>query len=104
LQIEEASRVMVCTVSLYEIGQKVRLGRWPDMDTLRQNALANDTQSGIEQIAVSGEIALQASRLDWDNRDPFDRLIAACARAMKAELVSRDAAFDAIADLGRLWG
>jgi PIN domain nuclease of toxin-antitoxin system len=40
--------------------------------------------------------------MDWDHRDPFDRLVAATAEITGAQLVSRDAAFDVL-PIRRVW-
>jgi PIN domain nuclease of toxin-antitoxin system len=39
---------------------------------------------------LSPEICLKASLMDWEHRDPFDRLILATAEIMQVPLVSKD--------------
>jgi len=41
--------------------------------------------------------------LDWDHRDPFDRMIAVVARQEDLLLISADAAFDGLG-VEHLWG
>ena len=43
-----------------------------------------------------------AAHLDWDHRNPWDRLLAAQARLENCALVSVDAVFDAIG-VNRQW-
>lgn len=100
--IEAADRVALSAVSLYEIGQKVRLGKWPAMAPFAAGLLDRALADGFDLIPLAPAAALDAALMDWDHRDPFDRLIAAAARAEDLPLVSPDAAFDAVG-AGRIW-
>lgn len=46
--------------------------------------------SGLTEIEVDGEIGILSNELDWDHRDPVDRLIVATALAYDLTLVSAD--------------
>ena len=101
--IVAADLVMVPTVSIYEIGQKVRLRKWPGMSVAKLNDLIADARGKFEFVATSMPIALRASLIEWDHRDPFDRIIAATALEERAALVSRDGVFEGVGGLQRLW-
>ncbi|MEL6466551.1 MAG: type II toxin-antitoxin system VapC family toxin [Pseudomonadota bacterium] len=92
----DATRLSVSAISFYEIGQKVRLGKWPEMSahvqTLEDRALAD----GYDLVPVTAKTALVAAMLDWTHRDPFDRMIAAIAQHDQLPILSSDAAFDDI--------
>ena len=94
--------VLVPAIAFYEIGQKVRIGKWPEMapyiDGLEQRA----RDDGYEVVALTAAVSLQAALLDWPHRDPFDRMIAAVALHEKVPVVSPDAAFDQLG-LERIW-
>lgn len=105
--IEAADSVFVSPIAVFEIGQKVRIGKWPEMEPYVE---------GIEQIFLGrgGAFApltpatcLAASLLDWDHRDPFDRLMAATAIELGVPLISTDTHFDSLPPRkgwqGRLW-
>lgn len=103
--IREADAVQVSPISFFEIGQKVRIGKWPEMapyaESLPQQLRA---QGGL--IAPLGpEICLRAGLMDWIHRDPFDRVLAATAEHSGIPLISMDAVFDTtgIAALRRIW-
>jgi PIN domain nuclease of toxin-antitoxin system len=97
-----ADQVLVASVSFYEIAQKVRLGKWPEMadevDRLEHVA----EERGVRVIDLSADLAQKAGLLDWPHRDPFDRIIAATALAMDLTLISADAVFDTL-PLTRIW-
>ncbi|WP_370312042.1 type II toxin-antitoxin system VapC family toxin [Sagittula sp.] len=97
-----ASRVALSVISLYEIGQKVQLGKWPEMDAFAPGLAVQAQNDGIDLLPLSPAAALQAALLDWDHRDPFDRMIACVARAEGLDLVSSDTAFDELT-LRRIW-
>ncbi len=91
--IERSPRVAVSAISVYEMAWLVKHGRielpMPINDWL---ALVR-AQSGIEEIAITGDIAALAVNLPDHHKDPHDRLIIATALTQRATLLSRDAAF-----------
>jgi len=96
----------VSAASLYEIAYKGGRGKWPEVEDLLaldlEAALAND---GIDVIPVSGAIMQRAGTLDWNHRDPFDRMIVVTALDRGAALVSKDATLDTVDDpaFRRVW-
>lgn len=92
--------VWASVVSGYEIGLKVRRG-------LMTTPMAREfppflEKAGIPALTLDMSHMNAGALLDWDHRDPWDRLLAAQARLEGCTLVSRDEAFDAIG-LDRLW-
>ncbi len=100
--IQGCSRVLMSSVSIYEIGQKVRLGKWPAMEPYLQEIETIAVNDGIEVLPLTSGLALRAAMLDWDHRDPFDRMIAAVAIQEQVAVVSSDAAFEAVG-VERVW-
>jgi PIN domain nuclease of toxin-antitoxin system len=98
----EATRVAVSAISFYEIGQKVRLGRWPEMQPHVAGLAARARDDGYDVLPLTPAAALESSLMDWPHRDPFDRMIATVARHEGLALVSSDAAFDAL-PIARVW-
>lgn len=97
-----ASRVSLSVISLYEIGQKVRLGKWPGMEAHVAGLESRAREDGYDLVPLTPAAALEASMLDWSHRDPFDRLIATVARHEDMAIASSDAAFDEL-QLTRYW-
>ena len=101
--IARADAVFVSPMSFYEIGQKVRLEKWPEMATHldRLEDLLRD--NGGLSAPLTPEICLAASTMDWPHRDPFDRIIAATAEILGLALVTRDAVFATRPGLRTIW-
>ena len=105
--IEDAETVAISAISLYEIGQKVRLGKWREMEPHMLKLADFAVQQGGHLLPVSPKASLAAAALDWAHRDPFDRFIAATALVDGLTLVSADAVFDQLKAFdnwpGRVW-
>lgn len=101
--IMSADAVHVSPISFFEIGQKVRLGKWPEMVPFADRLQSLLADQGGLTAALTAEICLAASLDDWPHGDPFDRIIAASAQILGLTLVSRDAAFSARPGLRVVW-
>ena len=101
--ILQAESVYVSPISFYEIGQKVRFGKWPQMETYVTQLQSLLQRQGGMVSTLSSEICLRAATLEWTHRDPFDRLLAATAQDQGIPIVSADVAFDSVAGVTRLW-
>jgi PIN domain nuclease of toxin-antitoxin system len=101
--IEAADGVFVSPITLFEICQKVRIGKWPEM-AVHVHRLQDllDAQS-IILAPLSADIAIEAGLLDWPHRDPFDRMLAATAVMMGMDLISADTNFDTYPEVRRVW-
>ena len=100
-RIKSASTVLVSPISFYEIAQKVRLGKWPQMAPLVDSLPKLLSDQGGKIARLEPEIALRAGLMDWAHRDPFDRVLAATALYFKLSIVSADLVFDKT--VARLW-
>ena len=101
--IAEADKVAVSPISIFEIAQKVRLGKWPEMIGFEVEIPALLDLQGTLIVALTPRIALRAGLLDWPHRDPFDRMLAATALVAGMALISADTVFDAVPGLRRIW-
>lgn len=88
-----ADAVHVSPISFFEIGQKVRIGKWPEMAGLAADLPDILRRQGGLVAPLTPDIAITASLWNWDHRDPFDRLIAATAQFMGCPLISKDPVF-----------
>lgn len=105
--MEQAETVSISAISLFEIGQKVRLGKWPEMRPFLSRLIVLADRQGGRLVELSAEASLLAATLEWTHRDPFDRIIGATAITRGLTLISADTAFDALAAEpkwpGRVW-
>jgi PIN domain nuclease of toxin-antitoxin system len=101
--IRSAPSVFVSPVSLYEIAQKVRIGKWPAMAPLMPELLDLPERQNIRAAPLTAAICLHAAARDWPHRDPFDRLIASTAELESMPLVTRDPCFDALRAVAKIW-
>ena len=99
--INAADRVMVSPISFFEIAQKVRLGKWPEMEAFIETLPALLQEQGGTIADLDTEICAAAGMMAWLHRDPFDRLLAATALRRAIPLVSADTVFDGLAP--RVW-
>lgn len=98
-----ADAVHVSPISFFEIGQKVRAGKWPGM-VAHAPRLAEILRGQGGMVApLTPEICLHAALRDWAHRDPFDRLIASTAELSGLALVSRDPVFRDLGTLALRW-
>ncbi|MEJ6390900.1 type II toxin-antitoxin system VapC family toxin [Gymnodinialimonas ulvae] len=94
MALSEGDTVFVSAISFYEIAQKSRLGKWPDVDDIVPHLVASANTGNIGVLPITADLALNAANLDWAHRDPFDRIIAATALSENMTCVSSDRAFD----------
>lgn len=100
-QVKVAPRAAVSAVSVYEIAQKIHRNSWPGMtNELLGQMIAHQ---GIEILSMEAQTFRAAALLDWEHRDPFDRMIAATALEHDLAIISKDLAFDAFAPVTRIW-
>ena len=90
----ETEAVYVSPISFFEIAQKVRLGKWPEMDDLIDELPSLLADQGGLVAGLTPDVAVAAGTLDWAHRDPFDRLLAATSLGSGIPLLSADVVFD----------
>lgn len=94
--VRQAKAVFISAVSIYEIGQKVRIGKWPVMERFVAHLPNKILEDGGRIAELTPEICLTAAMLNWTHRDPFDRMLAATALHYRLTLISADTAFDGL--------
>ena len=104
--LAEADSRCVSAASLYEIALKGSLGKWPEVSDLVVLDLNKKLEEeGFDVLPASGSIMHHAGGMDWNHRDPFDRIIVATALEYDLELVSKDQTLDGVPydGLRRVW-
>ena len=98
-----SSRLMVSAVSAWEITTKHRLGKLPQADVLLGAYAQHLDRFGAIRLSVTEDHALLAGRLDWNHRDPFDRMLAAQAMIESLVIITGDPAFTGCPGVPTLW-
>lgn len=94
LMVDPSNTRTLSAASAWEMSIKAGSGRWahvvPMLDDLDE--ALHDLQT--EQLPIDIPAAVAAGRLDWDHRDPFDRMLAAQTALGGYALLTVDRAFD----------
>ncbi len=88
--ITESPRIGISAMSCVEVAWLVAAGRLAfdrDPHTWMEQALSRPR---VELIPITPAIAVAAAELEWEHRDPADRLIVACALKSNARLATKD--------------
>ena len=85
-----STNVWVTAASAWEIGIKTRLGRLDGEILLSAWSDVIADMSTVE-LPIDSADAILASRLPWEHRDPFDRVIVAQALRRNLTIATRDA-------------
>jgi len=98
----EGNELLISAASAWEIATKVRIGRFPEAETLERNLMEFATAAGYRFLAISFENALRSGRLAGNHADPFDRMMAAQALDLDIEIISNDTKLDQFG-VRRVW-
>ena len=91
--IEARSEIIyVSAVSGWEIGIKVKLGKWPEAAVLLPGLSEKVRGEGFQTLDLTIDQAERAGQLELIHKDPFDRLLAAQSLALGLPIASVDLA------------
>jgi len=87
---DPSTEIMVSAASAWEIAIKTRLGRLDGEPLLSawSDVIADMTAT---DLAIDAGDAILATRLPWENKDPFDRVLVAQAARRNLTLATSDA-------------
>jgi len=88
--IEEADRLVISSISVWEIGLKVKRGKLTLPLSMADYADRLEQVDRLEILPVDTRNWLENLALNWDHRDPADRTIVATARLLGCPLVASD--------------
>ena len=84
---DPARIVWFTSASAWELSIKIRSGKLRvDVDRLIRGLVG----SGVRLLGIGVDDAITAGSLDWEHRDPFDRMIVAQAIRNNLTVVTRD--------------
>ncbi len=82
--------MLVSSISIWEIALKVKRGTLQIPLSIEQYVAKLQRAAQLEILPVDTTTWLESVALDWEHRDPADRVIVALARQLKLPLVSND--------------
>lgn len=88
-------RVQVSPITVFEITQKVSLGKLPPLPIGTLSFSAWLAQEGYEPAPLTWQETEGANHLPWHHKDPFDRLLIATALRHDGVVVTCDSVFTA---------
>ena len=88
-----AHRILVSSVSAWEIATKYRIGKLPEARQIVEEYSQILHQSKFIELSITSAHALRAGSLPISHRDPFDRMIMAQAELENLPVITYDAAF-----------
>lgn len=87
---DPANTVAVSAASAWEVGIKHQAGRWPEAAPLLARWDTLTAEAGFDPLPITAAHGRHAAMLDWDHRDPFDRMLVAQAEIEGFQLATAD--------------
>lgn len=97
------NEIFVSVATAWEIATKWRIGKLPGAETIVRGFAAHARSLDAKILPVLADHALLGGTLEWDHRDPFDRLLAAQAQLEACTLLTADEAFSALNGVRTSW-
>jgi PIN domain nuclease of toxin-antitoxin system len=88
--IDAADRLMLIAISVWEIALKVKRARLEMKMPLDEFLLGLQKLERLEILSVDAEVWVKSVLLEWDHRDPADRVIVSTAALLNCPLVTSD--------------
>jgi len=88
--VDPSNTVVVSAATVWEVEIKKRAGKLP----FPHDVVSLARGFGFDLLPISPLDARRAGQLEWDHRDPFDRMLLAQSLEGDMTIVTSDAAFD----------
>lgn len=88
--IDEATEILVSTISIWEAALKARRGTLVLPGSVREFARSLEDVERVTLRSVDTDTWITNVELDWQHKDPADRTIVALAQLVGASLVTSD--------------
>ena len=99
--IDRSNVLLVSAASAWEMSTKAMSGKWAAARTMLDDIEEAARDLGADLLPITVQHAIEAGCLDWEHRDPFDRMLAAQANVEDAVLLTVDHAFQSSG--ARIW-
>ena len=100
---DRRNEIFFSAVSAFEISTKHRIGKLPGGERILIGFDRLLERLGAVELPVRSRHGVLAGQLEWENRDPFDRLLAAQSVTEDLVLVTSDRGFASVEGLQTIW-
>ena len=90
--IEQAERIVISSISVWEIALKVKRGKLEIPLSIQDYVERLNRLDKLEILSVDVQTWLDNLDLDWEHHDPADRTIVALAARYGCQLITSDSA------------
>jgi PIN domain nuclease of toxin-antitoxin system len=90
-------------ISIWELGVKINNGKLDLGMSISEFTRRLQTSNVVELLPVDATIWLRTVNLDWEHRDPADRVIAATALEKGLPLLTKDETLHAYSKIQCIW-
>jgi PIN domain nuclease of toxin-antitoxin system len=97
------TEVFVSAATMWEIATKHRHGKWPGAGTILGTFDDRIVAHDLSRLPIEFSHARLAGELEWDHRDPFDRMLAAQSLAEGLPMVTKDARLQEFQHVQTIW-
>ncbi len=91
------------SISMWELAIKVKRGKLELPLSVEELAQRIERSGVVELLSVDTSMWLRSAALDWDHRDPADRVIVATALEKGLPLLTKDSALHAFSGATCVW-
>jgi len=100
---DNTNRLIVPALVPWELAIKYRAGKLPEAEPIIADYVGVITRLEAFSLEHSHTHTLHAGLMDWEHKDPFDRLLAATAILEGLPVISVDSVFDSLPTVTRVW-
>lgn len=101
--LDSRTEILYSPVTPWELATKRHRGRLPEVGALLRAFPESAARIRATELPIASRHGLLAGRLEWDHRDPFDRMLAAQSILEGARLVTADRAFSTLPGVDIFW-
>ena len=89
-QMESLKNGFVPSMAIWEIAIKIKNQKLDLGVDLNEYVISLKKSSVIDIVPISEDVWLESVKLEWEHRDPVDRVVVALARINQASIITAD--------------
>ncbi len=89
-QMETKNNILVPSIAIWEIAIKIKKKKLDLGVDLNQYVASLKKSSVVRIIPINEDLWLESVKLEWEHRDPVDRVVVALAKSNQASIITAD--------------